>query len=253
MTRQIPWLRVGVEGVVIVGSILLAFGVQAWWDVRQERSHLDAVLAGLEEGYVEHLALLDENIEYVSADQERLRRFIEMDPAGAARIPPDQTWSTLESIWRPGTSDDNITFLLAALQDESLKSVREPSLQRAIASWQAQVDELRERVGQMVATEHEALRSLARHPDVTLALASPAEAETVGIAVFSAAQDTRTLHVELSGEVMRRVRSDPDVMSIAGMKAFLSRIHIMTLRDLRAAADSVLDILRQLESGAQVP
>ena len=26
MTRQIPWLRVFVEGVVIVGSILLALG-----------------------------------------------------------------------------------------------------------------------------------------------------------------------------------------------------------------------------------
>ncbi len=29
-TRSIPWLRIFVEGVVIVGSILLAFGVQAW-------------------------------------------------------------------------------------------------------------------------------------------------------------------------------------------------------------------------------
>ncbi len=37
MKPQIPWLRVFVEGVVIVGSILLAFGIQAWWDERQER------------------------------------------------------------------------------------------------------------------------------------------------------------------------------------------------------------------------
>ncbi len=32
MTRQIPWLRFFVEGVVIVGSILLAFGIGAWWE-----------------------------------------------------------------------------------------------------------------------------------------------------------------------------------------------------------------------------
>ena len=37
LTPQIPWLRVLVEGVVIVGSILLAFGLQAWWDGFQER------------------------------------------------------------------------------------------------------------------------------------------------------------------------------------------------------------------------
>ena len=35
---QIPWLRVFVEGVVIVGSILLAFGIDAAWEGRQERA-----------------------------------------------------------------------------------------------------------------------------------------------------------------------------------------------------------------------
>ena len=29
MTRSIPWLRVFIEGVVIVGSILLAFGTES--------------------------------------------------------------------------------------------------------------------------------------------------------------------------------------------------------------------------------
>ncbi len=36
MIRQIPWLRVFVEGVVIVGSILLAFGIEGWGDERTE-------------------------------------------------------------------------------------------------------------------------------------------------------------------------------------------------------------------------
>ena len=31
-TRSIPWLRVFVEGAVIVGSILLAFGIDAAWE-----------------------------------------------------------------------------------------------------------------------------------------------------------------------------------------------------------------------------
>ncbi len=37
MKAQIPWLRVFVEGAVIVGSILLAFVIDAWWDGVQER------------------------------------------------------------------------------------------------------------------------------------------------------------------------------------------------------------------------
>lgn len=52
------------------------------------------------------------------------------------------------------------------------------------------------------------------------------------------------LEVTLGPEVMRQVREDPDVMSVAGMKAFHSQIHVMTLRELRAAADSVLDLIR---------
>jgi hypothetical protein len=35
LTRQIPWLRVFVEGVVIVGSILLAFGIYARGALRE--------------------------------------------------------------------------------------------------------------------------------------------------------------------------------------------------------------------------
>ena len=34
LSRQIPWLRVFVEGVVIVGSILLALAGDTWWGER---------------------------------------------------------------------------------------------------------------------------------------------------------------------------------------------------------------------------
>ncbi len=54
-----PWLRVFVEGVVIVGSILLVFGLQAWWDefqdegvgarrARDEPADPKALLGGME-------------------------------------------------------------------------------------------------------------------------------------------------------------------------------------------------------------
>ena len=35
--QPIPWLRIGAEGVAIVVSILLAFGIQAWWEARADR------------------------------------------------------------------------------------------------------------------------------------------------------------------------------------------------------------------------
>jgi hypothetical protein len=47
LTRQVPWLRVVAEGLAIVVSILLAFGIQAWWEDRQERAVETALLMGL--------------------------------------------------------------------------------------------------------------------------------------------------------------------------------------------------------------
>jgi len=46
-TRQIPWARIVAEGVAIVVSILLAFGIQAWWDGRQDRELERRLLEGI--------------------------------------------------------------------------------------------------------------------------------------------------------------------------------------------------------------
>lgn len=37
MTRKVPPLRIFAEGIAIVVSILLAFGIQAWWEGRADR------------------------------------------------------------------------------------------------------------------------------------------------------------------------------------------------------------------------
>jgi hypothetical protein len=51
--REIPWVKISAEGVAIVVSILLAFGIQAWWEDKQtqlaEREVLSALIADLEE------------------------------------------------------------------------------------------------------------------------------------------------------------------------------------------------------------
>jgi len=53
VTKQVPWLRVFVEGVVIVGSILLAFGIDAAWEGRQEVEEEREILMGLEAEFVD--------------------------------------------------------------------------------------------------------------------------------------------------------------------------------------------------------
>jgi hypothetical protein len=58
---SVPWLRVAIEGVVIVSSILLAFGIDAWWASRddrvQEQVHLRRLEADLNALQAELLAV----------------------------------------------------------------------------------------------------------------------------------------------------------------------------------------------------
>ncbi|NNE48291.1 MAG: hypothetical protein HKN37_16690 [Rhodothermales bacterium] len=48
MKTQIPWLRVVVEGLVIVASILFAFGIDAGWDAREERGRRAVLMEDLQ-------------------------------------------------------------------------------------------------------------------------------------------------------------------------------------------------------------
>jgi len=75
---QIPWLRVFVEGVVIVGSILLAFGLQAWWDESRERVEEQQILQGLQEEFRQHQAYVSRRLEINEGTRrgiETLQRF----------------------------------------------------------------------------------------------------------------------------------------------------------------------------------
>ena len=49
MKTSSPWPRVLAEGAVIVVSILLAFGIDAWWDDAQRTREAHAMLETLSE------------------------------------------------------------------------------------------------------------------------------------------------------------------------------------------------------------
>jgi hypothetical protein len=58
LRKQIPWLRILVEAAVIVGSILLAFGIEAWWAGVGEQERERGYLLSLREEFGEVLSQL---------------------------------------------------------------------------------------------------------------------------------------------------------------------------------------------------
>ncbi len=80
------------EGVVIVGSILLAFGIGAWWDerqlaeeVRQDLANVTQELVGNRERIMFQLDLMDR----MASGGEAMLQLMESDPATIVTNMPD--------------------------------------------------------------------------------------------------------------------------------------------------------------------
>jgi hypothetical protein len=58
--QTIPWKRISVESIAIVASILLAFGIDAWWGERLERSQEQILLTRLSTEFSTNLERIDE-------------------------------------------------------------------------------------------------------------------------------------------------------------------------------------------------
>ena len=75
-TPQRPRLRVLTEGFVIVASILLAFGIDAWWDGRQERAEEQRLLVSLADEFATTRDSLSRALEAHRDYQEQAERIV---------------------------------------------------------------------------------------------------------------------------------------------------------------------------------
>ena len=225
--------RLIAEGVVITLSILVAFSIDAWWDLRQEGARIQAALVTLEAGFSEHISRVDERLTSSALDDRLLYQFVNMDPGDAGNVDPDSSHLHIQAIYRTRTEDLGISFLVASLEKASLEALGDPTLERAIGAWMADVTKLEQQDMQLLSVSEYGLRAVNRHPEVRLALARPLE-------VVEASGP----FPGYTGETMRRLREDDEVMTAAGSKAHESRIHLRLLRRVRASADSARALVR---------
>jgi hypothetical protein len=144
VTRQIPWARIFAEGVAIVVSILLAFGIQAWWDEFQagsrERSHLGALQAEFRENIDSLRSKITEH-----ESLERSASALLSIGYGHAPVPsPDSVRSLVSgTFWIPAfspltTSYDNL------VSTGELQLIGDEALQRLLATFFVQLERSRQ-------------------------------------------------------------------------------------------------------------
>lgn len=241
MKNGIPWLKLTAEGVLIVLSILAAFGIDAWWAGRREARDLRTALAALTAGLEESRPSVEVHQSRVSVLAEALERFIVMEPGETLEAPADSIGSVpggptfggygryVAAIHLPMTQDDNIAFLRGALEEPVIERLPHAGLQAAIVRWRETVNQLDE-LDRMLA-EHwtEALRALGADEDVGRWVAGQ--------------------RPDVDAADIRRLRADPAVYAIAVRKAVLMRLQVRFLGELAGAESDLLAAIDDVQEG----
>ncbi len=134
-TRSIPWLRVFVEGVVIVGSILLAFGIDAWWDGQQERREEQEALAGLQSEFEANLTQANEVIERHLQGRRLMESLVDLEEEEIRALPQSTLSEIATAACNPWTFDAILGSTEALIGAGKLGVLRSRELREALTSF----------------------------------------------------------------------------------------------------------------------
>lgn len=220
------WARLGLEGVLIVSSILLAFGIEAWWDGRQERARIETALRNLEAGFTEHLELIDAELRRMEPFEGRVEVYLGGPSAADRELEVGGYGLILEAIHRPIIGPLNTDELLALLEAPALNDLDAAEMWAASAAWRGQWRIILDRHDSLYELEDEALRAIA------------------GLDGARSMVGRRGAREEISATVLQTARSDANLLSLAAVKAYHLRILRVLYGGLQTGASNVLVQIR---------
>ena len=223
MSQKVPWLRVLVEGVVIVASILLAFGIDAWWDRSQQRGQEQELLQGLESDFVSSLATLDQTIRIHQLFAERAAHLESMSDSEVRAIPPDSVERYMRAVSQYMTYEPQGGTLNGLVGAGQLSLLEDTALRGLLTGWQQRLDDSAEEAGFLTSTAREIAIRTARvarpGPDVT------------------------------PDELLIMLR-DEETLALMRSKVFFGELYLGELQALRSHGESVLVAIRAGRAGS---
>ena len=145
MAQSLPWARIVAEGIIIVVSILLGLGLDAWWNDRQATRDAIRDLAGV----AAELAEAETEIERGAAQQARMHGLNSMLVAELGQVPPDRPVTVpdsllaglLFSVW---VSDPPTALLNSFASSGQLDRLEDDELRRELLQWISILQDLRD-------------------------------------------------------------------------------------------------------------
>ena len=151
------------EGILIVVSILLAFGIDAAWDARGDRAQEAVALAGLRDDFIANRTQMDRILERHRARAEAFAWFETARPQDIAAISADSASAIFRSLYLPESFDGvrgNADALIGAGRMELLRS--EP-LRERLATFINLVDDADEEKAAMRTGSIDVFRATTRY------------------------------------------------------------------------------------------
>lgn len=158
--RNIPWKRIAVEAAAIVASILLAFAIDAWWEERvdQSRSRDQLRSLAIEFGEVD-LHLQDYESRLLNLRQAVSDLLSHIGPETEIQA-ADSLYAVIDFSFRASKMELPTASLQALLTSGQLAAVTDDTLNALLATWPAQVSNLRNQSGLLQENREEIIRYL---------------------------------------------------------------------------------------------
>lgn len=162
--KRSQWSSAVVQGAVILGSILLAFGIEAWWDTRQDALHRAALLEDLEAEIALNRDALESNLERQRLRVQRLELLLgELTPE-AAGLGVDSVRALQAQVRNNPTWDPGFGILNLLIQSGDLALFEDRVLRARLAGLDAVSDDY--------LSNQQIMIELFIHPDVVFGTGS---------------------------------------------------------------------------------
>ena len=216
------------DGVVVVLSILLAFGIDAAWDNRTERAEERALLEGLYSELTANRQEIEEIVTTARMAQNAARRFAAITPEQAATIHPDSaTGQVIRYFYRSFVDELSYGFLSATVSSGKLALIQDASLRAALAEIASLGEDVSEPAAALSRLTEEGTRAIAHYPEIA--------------AVFG-------LSGSVPADAMGALRADTNAMAILGTKVMYWEGYSRALGALGDRLDAAAaQILAQLQ------
>lgn len=236
--ESLSWRKVTIEAGAIVASILLAFGIDAGWDARQERDAERAAIEALRLEMRANRQTLAETIRFNDEARASVVAYLRLSPQEITSMPIASFPSSAMHVqlWAPFTFDPELGGTTAFINRGESRSEAVRALGRAVVNW--------DRTFVDAGEESVVLWGASR---AVLELLTPYIVDLV-----PEGEVGPVLNVILQDYLprMARIRADPRLIAAVLGKLNLQGIYTNELRDLLDATDEILGLLEATPSGA---